>query len=130
MIIGKLAMMSSLLGRSLPSSCSASIVRSSGASRHNLMVSAFLNDDAKVKVPKAKVSKKKTGDEIKRAPSALNLYIKSALPAIKANLPEGSSTKGLFGLGYEQWKALSPEGKEPFEAASKALKEAVAQQRY
>jgi hypothetical protein len=129
MIIGKLTMLSSLFARSIPSACCPASIRSSGVSRQTLMVSAFVSDEAKGKASRAKAGKKSpTGDEIKRAPSAMNLYFKSAIPALKAAAPAGPS-KGLLALGFEQWKALSPEAKAPFEAESNALKEAVAKRR-
>ena len=118
----------------LPSVSCASVARPTfAASRQHLSVSAAVASEAQVvkaKAPKSPKKEKEAPKEdtrIKRAPSALNLYVKAAMPALKAK--SGTASKLSLGELVAQWKDLAPEVKAPFEAESKALKEVVALKR-
>ena len=93
------------------------------------MVSAFVDEGA-VKRSKAaaKVEKKATDDKIKKAPSAFNLYYKTAFPVLRSKSPT-EKVSALMAPIAAQWNSLSEEGKAPFVLESNKLKAEVAGKR-
>lgn len=124
-------MMSSVFSLSL--SCAPVARPNFAASRQHLSVSAVVGEAKAVKAkapkPPKKEAPKEEDDRIKRAPSAVNLYFKTAMPALRAKSPPGTKITELTGALMTQWKGLAPEVKAPFEAESQALKAVVASKR-
>ena len=65
---------------------------------------------------------------IRRAPSAFNLYFKTAFPALRIASPEAKIST-FMGTVASQWKSLSPESKAPFIQEADKLKAVVASKR-
>ncbi|GAX77758.1 hypothetical protein CEUSTIGMA_g5201.t1 [Chlamydomonas eustigma] len=93
---------------------------------HRLTVTAFLGEE------NGSQSKKTSGVDdcrIKRAPSAFNLYVRSAFTKLRQSSEVKMKPTDILPKVASMWQDLSPEAKAPFEIEANTLKEAVAAKR-
>ncbi|GLC44521.1 hypothetical protein PLESTB_000064400 [Pleodorina starrii] len=109
-----------------------SLVRCTSVARRTYCVAAARSGQELPSVPKKASAKAAAKDvknpELKRAPSAFNLFVKDVFPMVKKEAPTLSFTAASQKV-REQWLSASNAVKAPYEAEAAKLKAAVAAKR-